>query len=152
MPFESHSPADTARLAATLAASLRGGDCLALYGALGAGKTVFAAALKDALGALGEMQSPTFTMLRSYEQQGGGPAFHHFDAYRLSGPEEWYDLGFSEVIEDGGIALIEWADVVEAALPERTIRIRIDKVPEDENKRLIRLIFPEGDARADLSV
>lgn len=150
--YASWSPADTGRLAARLAAVLKDGDCLAVYGDLGAGKTVFAAALKAALGAAGEMQSPTFTILRSYEPSAGGPAFHHFDAYRLSGPAEWFDLGFAEIAGQTGVSLIEWADVVDAALPPHTIRLSINRSAAGDDARELTLAFPEGDSRADLEL
>ncbi|HHU13233.1 MAG TPA: tRNA (adenosine(37)-N6)-threonylcarbamoyltransferase complex ATPase subunit type 1 TsaE [Clostridiaceae bacterium] len=153
MIIQSRHPSETRHLAAVLARALRAGDCLALYGDLGAGKTVFAAAVKEALGVLGEMQSPTFTILRSYVHPAGGPPFHHIDAYRLSDETEWYDLGLDEVAGDDGIALIEWADRIEKALPPNTIRIRIDRPDDsdDENRRSVRITFPEGEPRfADL--
>lgn len=150
--YISPSPEMTKKLAESIARVLDAGDCLALYGDLGSGKTVFAMALKEALGAVGEMQSPTFTLLRSYDKGDGRYAFHHFDAYRLGGSDEWYDLGFDEIIEDRDISLIEWAEIIEDALPEKVIRVRIERSNrmENQNERLIEIFFPKGDRRADL--
>lgn len=151
MIIKSRHPSETTSLASNIARALRAGDCLALYGELGAGKTVFAAAIKEALGAAGEMQSPTFTILRSYEHPDGGPTFHHIDAYRLSGESEWYDLGLDEVASGDDITLIEWADRVENALPSGVIRIRIER-GDDDHTRYLTITFPEGDTRADLKL
>jgi tRNA threonylcarbamoyladenosine biosynthesis protein TsaE len=146
------SPEETKTLAFEIARVLHAGDCLALYGDLGSGKTVFASGLKEALGAEGEMQSPTFTLLRSYDKNGGTYGFHHFDAYRLGGADEWFDLGFDDLVEGDHVSLIEWADIVEDALPERTIRVKIERSIEsdDDNVRSIELLFPKGDPRVDL--
>lgn len=144
-----NSPEATYTLAKHFARSLKAGDCLALVGDLGAGKTQFAKGIKDGLRAEGEMQSPTFTLLRSYETPLPDRPFHHFDAYRLSGAEEWYDLGFDDTLADGSIALIEWADIVADALPEQTIWLEITPDATDDTLRHFVFIFPEEDERAD---
>jgi tRNA threonylcarbamoyladenosine biosynthesis protein TsaE len=101
--------AATASLAARCAALARPGDALLLEGPLGAGKSAFAraflrAATRDR--AL-EVPSPTFTLVQSYELPSGAIA-HHFDLYRLSGPEELGELGWEEARE--GIVLVEWPE------------------------------------------
>lgn len=143
------SPEATYTLARQIARSLQAGDCLALVGDLGAGKTQFARGIKDGLAARGEMQSPTFTLLRSYETAIPDRPFHHFDAYRLTGADEWYDLGFDDTLADGGIALIEWADIVAEALPAQTIWLEVTKDDADDNGRHFVFSFPEEEPRAD---
>jgi tRNA threonylcarbamoyladenosine biosynthesis protein TsaE len=147
--YEAESEAATKALARRLALQIEPDDVLALYGELGAGKTLFCSALKEALGAEGPMQSPTFTMLRAYEAGPGGRGFNHFDAYRLSSADDWYQLGFDEYLDEGKISAIEWADRVEAALPPRTIRLSFEKT--GETRRTIHVRFPEV-RRADLSL
>ncbi|TNE67180.1 MAG: tRNA (adenosine(37)-N6)-threonylcarbamoyltransferase complex ATPase subunit type 1 TsaE [Alphaproteobacteria bacterium] len=102
--------AATASLAAALAARLRAGDMLALTGDLGAGKSTFARAfIRARLGdADAEVPSPTFTLVQSYED-GDGVEIWHADLYRLSEPEEAYELGLDDARE-AGICLIEWPD------------------------------------------
>ena len=94
-----------------LAAVVRRGDFIALEGELGAGKTALARALISALpGPDGveiseEVPSPTFTLLQVYERLPA--AVWHFDLYRISQPEEIYELGFEEALAEG-ITLVEW--------------------------------------------
>src|SRR5690606_16145374 len=99
----------TGQLAEDLAAALAPGDCLALSGDLGAGKSTLARALIRALAndpAL-EVPSPTFTLVQTYAL----PRFSvsHFDLYRLEDPEEIDELGLDELME-AGAALIEWPE------------------------------------------
>jgi len=108
----------TGRLAAALAACARPRDMLALHGDLGAGKTTFARAFirarASAAGiAVDEVPSPTFTLVQIYELPGGD--VWHFDLYRLSGPEEVFELGLEEALAEG-IALVEWPERIGALL------------------------------------
>ena len=110
--------AATASLARALAGLAKPGDVFALYGDLGAGKTVFARAFIRARAGKGgeneEVPSPSFTLLQTYEMDGG--TIYHFDFFRLSGPGETHELGIEEAFADG-IALIEWPDRLGRLLP-----------------------------------
>ncbi|WP_417459694.1 tRNA (adenosine(37)-N6)-threonylcarbamoyltransferase complex ATPase subunit type 1 TsaE [Kordiimonas sp.] len=102
--------ADTKALAAALAATLRSGTLVALTGDLGAGKSTFArafirAALSDETA---EVPSPTFTLVQTYDLAGGGEIWHA-DLYRLSDPEDVFELGIEEALASA-ICLIEWPD------------------------------------------
>lgn len=105
--------AATAAFAVHLARQLRPDDRLALDGAMGSGKTTFVRHLVQALGGDATcVASPTYTLLHRYESR---PPVIHVDACRLHSPAQLAALGFDEACA-GGIAVVEWAAQVEAAL------------------------------------
>lgn len=123
----------THALAARLAGLLRAGDAVLLEGPLGAGKSEFArAVLRAAAGdpAL-EVPSPTFTLVQSYDLP-AGPA-HHFDLYRLDGPEGLEELGWDEARE--GIVLVEWPDRLGHLAPTDALRIALEPGTEEDARR-----------------
>jgi tRNA threonylcarbamoyladenosine biosynthesis protein TsaE len=91
-------------LGARLAAVLRAGDLVVLTGPLGAGKTTMTRGLGAALGARGQVSSPTFVLARTHPTT-AGPDLVHVDAYRLSDPVELDDL---DLDWDGSIVVVEW--------------------------------------------
>ena len=97
----------TAELGARIAAALRPGDVVALSGELGAGKTALARAILRALGVVGHVPSPTFTLVQTYETP--GVVVHHFDLYRIEDAHELQELGLDDAKEEGAV-LIEWPD------------------------------------------
>ncbi len=117
---------DTFNLGRVLASGVKGGEVITLDGNLGAGKTVLVSGMGMALGVEGSITSPTFTLLHAHAPvQEGGLALHHFDAYRLTSPEEWYDSGFDEYIDEKAICVVEWGEIVASALPRELIKINI---------------------------
>jgi tRNA threonylcarbamoyladenosine biosynthesis protein TsaE len=104
------NPSDTASIAAVLAEMAKPGDMFVLIGEMGAGKTFFAQQFGAALGVTEPITSPTFNLLHNY--QGGRLPMHHADLYRLERTGELADLGIVELVEAGGVALVEWGDVV----------------------------------------
>jgi tRNA threonylcarbamoyl adenosine modification protein YjeE len=106
-----------------LALTVRPGDCLALYGDLGAGKSALSRALIRAMANDDELEvpSPTFTLVQSYELR---IPVSHFDLYRLGDESELNELGLDEALEKG-VALIEWPDRAGSLLPKHAIRITI---------------------------
>ena len=90
-----------------IARQLRAGDVVALSGGLGAGKTTLARAIIAALGHIGEVPSPTFTILETYDQL--DPPLVHADFYRLDSPAEAEELGLDDYRE-GAALLAEWPD------------------------------------------
>ena len=69
--------------------------------------------------------SPTFTIVSEYST--GEMPFYHFDVYRISEPEEMYEIGFEEYIYADGVCLIEWAELIKDILPENITDITIEK-------------------------
>src|SRR3569623_2428907 len=119
----SNSPEQTDALARALAAELARGDIVLMEGALAAGKTHFVKAAVAALDGTDAVTSPTFSIVNVYRT--ALASVLHIDAYRLSGPAEFRDLGLEEMIEEG-VTLIEWGDRVATAFPQAlTIRFEL---------------------------
>lgn len=147
MKIISSSDQETEDIAAKFAKGLHPGSVLALYGELGAGKTVFARGLAKALGVEEYVQSPTFVIANEYKIQSprihGVEMFFHLDLYRIEDPESAYVFGIDEYLAPhSAITLIEWAEKIEAHLPKKIIKMHL--VHLDENHREIRIIIPAG--------
>lgn len=123
--FETKSAKGTLGLGRKLAQRLGPGDCVALSGPLGAGKTVLVRGIAAGLG-LGDprlVSSPTFVLVHEYPAR---VRTYHLDLYRLSDAgAELPELGLEEMLADG-IVLIEWADRAEGALPLPHWRVEIE--------------------------
>lgn len=126
--------AATQALGRALAEALRPGEAICLSGPLGAGKSTLARALVRALTTPGEeVPSPTFTLVQFYD--GRDFPLAHFDLYRLSDPDEAYEIGLDEAL-DGGAALVEWPQRLEGRLPADRLDIEIEIVGEARTARL----------------
>lgn len=97
---------------------LQPGDVIALVGELGAGKTHFVKGLADGLGYMGEVTSPTFTLIHEY--LGGLMPLYHFDFFRIENEQEALDIGIEDYLSSDGVCVIEWADKLAELLPART--------------------------------
>ncbi|MCD8566753.1 MAG: tRNA (adenosine(37)-N6)-threonylcarbamoyltransferase complex ATPase subunit type 1 TsaE [Alphaproteobacteria bacterium] len=130
------SEEETAQLAVHVASSLQAGAVLCLWGDLGMGKSVFARALIRALaGEPGlDVPSPTYTLVQTYETPVG--EVFHFDLYRLSVPEEIYEIGWEDALAEG-IVIVEWPERLESLLPARRIDVRITGGGEGPDSRRI---------------
>jgi len=105
---------------------------IGITGTLGAGKTTLVQFIAKAAGINTEsVTSPTFTLLQTHH---GKIKLHHMDAYRVQDEDEFLELGVEELFEDHAWTLIEWADRVEAVMPQDTLWIKID-LTEDQNLR-----------------
>jgi tRNA threonylcarbamoyladenosine biosynthesis protein TsaE len=133
------SEAETADVGRALAATMRDGSVVLLFGDLGAGKTAFVKGLADGLGARqDDVNSPTFTIMQEY--RGGRLPLYHVDLYRLSDPREIEDLGLEEISENGVLA-IEWAEKL-IRRPGGAVAVRIEQ--GDGDTRTIRIDYPEA--------
>lgn len=135
----SSSPADTGALAEILADLAGPGDVLVLVGDLGAGKTAFSKAYGKALGVVEPMTSPTFTLAREYE---GRLRLHHLDVYRLEQMAEVLDLDLPELLDSGGVVLIEWGDAILPMLPADYLEVRFTFGDGDDDRVI--LLTPTG--------
>ena len=123
------SPEETHALGRELAHQLARGDCVALIGDLGSGKTCLTQGICDGFQVKDRVNSPTFILVNEYsgEHADGKPLkIFHLDLYRLGGADELADLGWDDYLGAGGICLVEWADRAIELLPEHAIEIRID--------------------------
>jgi tRNA threonylcarbamoyl adenosine modification protein YjeE len=111
----------TARLGAGIAAGLKAGDAVALWGDLGAGKTTLARAILRALGVTEDVPSPTFTLVQSYDTS---PPVAHYDLYRLKSAREMEELGFDDALVEGAV-LVEWPERAPEALPPGALHVRL---------------------------
>jgi tRNA threonylcarbamoyladenosine biosynthesis protein TsaE len=126
--------AATARLGAAIAMRLAKGEAVCLSGPLGAGKSTLARALVRALTTPSEdVPSPTFTLVQFYE--GAGLKVTHFDLYRLTNPDEAYEIGLDEALEDGA-AVIEWPERLAGRLPPDRLDVEIEFSGEGRAARL----------------
>lgn len=128
------SAEETQSLAGALAAQVRPADLVMLVGEIGAGKTTFTKGFGRALGIDEPITSPTFVLLRSYE---GSMVLHHVDIYRLEHLQEVIDLGLMELLDEGGVALVEWGDLAEPVLPRDYLEVRLAVEGEDSEARRI---------------
>ena len=126
--YESFSYDDTQVIAKEIADTLKGGEFIAMYGDLGAGKTAFVQGLAKALGITNHVTSPTFTIVNEYE---GRLPLYHFDVYRIADPDEMYEIGYDDYIDSDGVCVVEWAELIEELFPDKYYKLTILK---DEEK------------------
>jgi len=136
--IETTGPDETIALGARLAARLEPGDCLALVGELGAGKTQLAKGVAQGLGIdPHEVTSPTFVLHSAHH---GRLTLHHVDAYRMKSAAELDDLALVDFLDAGGVAVVEWADRVRDALPARRLEITMEHAGHDRRRLSLRAV------------
>ncbi len=121
---------------------LKIGDVIALTGDLGAGKTTFVQGLASGWGSTDAVTSPTFVLVNLYRRPYGpervkSGVIYHLDAYRFSGTvdeilAQVIDLDLDMMLATG-VLVVEWAERVQAALPDEYLMLSIHWV--DENQR-----------------
>ena len=106
----------TAALAQQIAGVLAANFVITLQGNLGAGKTTLTRAVLRQLGVQGSIKSPSFTLVEPYQLP--DYVIYHFDLYRFSDPEEWFDAGFDEYFSEPYLCFIEWPENAAALIPQ----------------------------------
>ena len=102
---------------------------VALYGAMGAGKTTLIKQFCKVLGVEDVVNSPTFALVNEYLAADGKPVYH-FDFYRIETLEEVFDIGYEEYIYSGNYCFIEWPEMIEELLPESYVHLTITENPD----------------------
>ena len=123
---------DTRNLGLEIANALEVGDIVALVGDLGTGKTALTGYIAEGLGIDDKIVSPTFTIVKLYEN--GRLPLAHFDVYRLSGSDELWDAGASDIIGGRYASVIEWADIVADALSSDALLVRLSYGDNEEER------------------
>lgn len=129
----SRSPEDTVQIGRCLGSLLRPGSVVALYGDLGAGKTVLVKGIADGLGLKATIHSPTFTLI--HEHPGPVPLYH-VDLYRID-EADVDSLGLDEYLESEGVVVIEWAEKIKALLPIDRLDIELRFVDESSREIIV---------------
>lgn len=134
---EAKTADDTMVAGEAFAKVLRSTDIVLISGTLGAGKTTFVKGVARGLGVKERITSPTFTMVREHQCTNdlGIATLHHCDVYRVGTLDEVVDLALGELVEESGVALIEWGELA-ATVFGRDV-MTIDFVVDDEEKRTL---------------
>jgi len=139
---------DTRAVGAAVAELARPGDVVVLAGDLGAGKTAFVQGFGRGLGITDRITSPTFTLVHVYD--GGRLPVHHLDVYRLDQLSEALDLGLAEMLDQGGVVLVEWGDAITPVLPHDLLELRLTFGEGDDDRVLtFRSVGSTWSARTD---
>jgi len=123
-------PDETATLefGAVLANIIQPNLAIYLHGDLGAGKTTLVRGLLHALGYVGKVKSPTYTLVESYEIKSHAISnlmLYHFDLYRFNDEEEWEEAGFRDYFNAHSVCLIEWSEKAQNVLPMPDLNITL---------------------------
>ena len=138
MEIECNSVEETQKFAFEFSKTIEMGSIISLNGDLGAGKTTFAQGFARGLGVKQHVGSPTFKLVSEY--YGEKMKLFHVDCYRLSGIEDFLNMGGENLLlPEGGVCLVEWASIIESVLPDNTLIIDFIRFKDNSNKRLIKI-------------
>lgn len=130
--FTSNSVEDTQQLGRQIGSSLAVGDCVALDGDLGAGKTAFVRGLAAGMGCDERLvSSPTYVLMQEYP---GPTTLFHLDLYRMGDAAAEFSDMFPEELLETGVMVIEWAGMAEKVLPLPRTHIKIEITSENSRK------------------
>ena len=137
--FISKSEQDTIDFAEKIASMVTPGSVIALYGNLGAGKTVFSRAFARAIGVQEAVSSPTYTIVQEYKLDGKFSYLYHLDLYRINNSRDALAFAVDEFLNDANsYALLEWPERIDDILPPHTIKIMIEHL-EDGTRKIYKL-------------
>lgn len=125
--YTSRCEEDTLELAENIESEKFPGMVICLNGELGSGKTVFVKGFAKALGIQETVTSPTFSLVKEYHD-GELPLFH-MDVYRMEDSKE--NFGLDDYLNQDGVCIIEWPEMIEGQLPEERLDIKIKVIDDD---------------------
>ncbi len=140
--IQTHSPEETEACGARLAEYMTSHPDLppfiALFGDLGVGKTAFTRGYASVYAPGVPVRSPTFALVNEYKN--GKMSLFHFDMYRIESEDDLDSIGFYDYLDRPGVCLVEWSEKIPFALPDRYLRVTIEKIPDgspdDRNIRI----------------
>jgi tRNA threonylcarbamoyladenosine biosynthesis protein TsaE len=141
LDITSNSPEETIELGRKVGSQLKGGEIIAVCGALGSGKTHLIKGIVSGAGAAEskKVTSPTFVIINEYKSHPPkGLDIYHIDAYRLDSISEFEMIGFDDYCQPRSVVLIEWADKIESALVDMDY-IRAELFHAEKSKRKIHI-------------
>lgn len=124
MKYISHSDQETIHIGAKLGRALGPNRIVSFFGDVGAGKTTMIKGIAAELAGCSyiEVNSPTFVYLNIYE---GLTTVYHFDLYRLTGSDQFLEMGFDELLYSGGVSCLEWSERINDLLPKDIVKVFI---------------------------
>ena len=125
---------ETTAIGAKVASYLKGGEVIYLKGELGTGKTTLVRGALNKLGFVGNVKSPTYTIVEPYSID--NHVVYHFDLYRLNDPEELESLGIRDYCDGQSICFFEWPEKGENLTPNADINLLLTYTKEGRNVEL----------------
>lgn len=121
--LQAETEVEMQKIGTHIACLLEAGTCVFFQGDLGVGKTTLCRSIIQALGVVGRIKSPTYTLVEPYELERG--PLYHFDLYRLADASELEYLGYRDYFNESAICLVEWPERGEGYLDPPDVAIRI---------------------------
>jgi len=125
---------DLPHVVATFLKIIKNKKVIAFYGEMGVGKTTFIKELCHQLGVIGNINSPTFSIVNEYETESKN-IIYHFDFYRIKDENEVMDLGYEDYFYSNNYCFIEWPEKIDNLLTQNIVKVSI--VQNNKNKRVI---------------
>lgn len=126
------SAENTEKIACAFGAFLEKGAFVAIYGDLGAGKTLMSSFIFAAKGFTNGFSSPTFTVIKEYTYM--DLKAYHLDVYRVEDCEELEYLGYYDCLQESVLTVVEWADKIQDALPDKRYNVHIKYLSDDKRE------------------
>ena len=146
--IESLCPEDTHEIGRVLGKHARAGDVFLLTGDLGAGKTTLTQGILWGMGADEYVRSPTFVLATEYDAD---MPLHHVDLYRLEGLDQMDELGLDELVDAGGVVVVEWAEKAAELFPGGRLEVNIQRLGDDLRRLTLSSTSAEYDRFLDLA-